>query len=80
VPTRFGVRSGGVHDGRKLRKVVGTVFGPHPTGREPGRLWELLDCGHEGRPVPADDRRATQRWCDGCKNGWPTIAESEKRP
>lgn len=65
MPTRFGVRNVGVRDGRRLRKVVGTVWHDDRYG---GHYWEVLSCGHEGRSIGLHDtRRATQRWCDECK-------------
>lgn len=77
MPTRFGVRNVGVKDGRKLRKVVGIVWLPEDA--DDGCYWELLSCGHEGKPVPSDGTRASQRWCQGCKYGWPPAAASPER-
>jgi hypothetical protein len=68
MPSRFGVTNVGVNDGRKLRKVVGIVW---VSDRDGGRYWEKLSCGHEGRPVAGDGTYASQRWCEGCKHGWP---------
>jgi hypothetical protein len=73
MPTRFGVRNVGVKDGRKLRKVVGIVWLPDRHG---GHFWEKLSCGHEGRPVANDGTHASQRWCEGCKHGWPVATSA----
>lgn len=66
MPTRFGVRNVGVGDGRRLRKVVDKAWHPDRHG---GHYWEVLSCGHEGKPISSvDPRPAKQRWCEECRS------------